>query len=275
MFLMLSAGLLHASQHAFVKAGTGRLALLAGMGVVSGGVSACALPFLSLPPAAVWPVLAVSVLLHAGYKVSLAEAYQHGDLSQAYPLSRGLVPIFAAVIAYLFLAQTPSPGQLVGIAVVSAGVLTLAAESARARLRGRLVLAAAGAGLTVAAYSVVDSYGVRLSGDWLSFTAWLIVLDSATFLVVAWLIRGRALRSDLRANIRPALITGVLGLGSFGVFLWALGRAPVGAVTALRETSVLFAAVIGMTFHHDARSAWRVGAVLTIGAGVFTVAAMR
>jgi drug/metabolite transporter (DMT)-like permease len=275
VLLMLLAGLLHASWHALVKSGTGRLASLAGMGLVSGSAAACTLPFLGPPPAAVWPVLALSVPLHAGYKVALARAYDHGDLSQAYPLARGLVPIFAALIAAAVLHEVPAPGQAAGIAIVSAGVLALALEAGRTRPSVRLLPAAAAAGFTVAAYSVVDGYGVRAAGDWSVFTAWLIVLDTAAFLLLARALRGPRLWPELGANRWPTLISGLFGLGSFGVFLWALGRAPVGAVAALRETSVLFAAAIGMGLHRDPFTAWRAGAVLTISAGVATVAALH
>ena len=270
--LMLVAALLHAGWHSLVKSGIDQTVTLAGMGIVASAAALAALPFVMLPPAAVWPVLAVSVALHVGYKLCLARAYAHGELGEAFPLARGMVPLFATAIALATLGQVPSPAQALGIGSVSAGLLIVMFE----RQRGpnwRLWSAAAGAGLAVALYSVLDAYGIRLFGTWLGFTAWLIIVDNITFLALARLQCGRSLWRDLIAAKARVLASGLLGLASFCVFLWALSRAPVGAVSALRETSTLFAMALGVLLHREALSAARFAGGLLMVVGVTAIAA--
>ena len=270
--LMLSAAILHASWHALVKSsGSDGLTLITGMGLVAAIMASCALPFVRIPASSVWFILAVSVILHSGYRLSLARAYVHGDLSQAYPLARGFVPLFATAMALLILGQKPSTGQLMGIGIISCGLILLAKEALIGLKRG-LLLAGAGVGITVACYSVVDAHGVRLSGDWASYTVWLIVLDSGAFFLVLSLIRGRRLWLELRGLGARTLVSGLLGVVSFAVFLWALSRSPVGAVSALRETSVLFATFFGMSIYGEQCSVPRVMAVAAIVGGIAAIA---
>lgn len=166
--LMLCAAALHASWHALVKSSDNQLTVLVGMSMVATVVAAIGLPFVALPPAAVWPMLGTSLLFHSRYRFCLAQAYAHGDLGAAYPLARGPVPLFATGAGVSALGQTLSLGQVLGVCIVSARVCWLGSEAIR-QLRGKLLLAAAGVGLMVTGYSVPDSYGVRLSANWLSF----------------------------------------------------------------------------------------------------------
>ena len=224
------------------------------------------------PPPAVWPVLATSVGLHVGYKLCLGSAYAHGDLGEAFPLARGMVPLFATTIAFAALGQVPKLGQSLGIGLVAAGILLVMLERLRAP-HWRLWSAAAGAGLAVAGYSVLDAYGVRVFGNWIAFTAWLIVIDNASFLTLTATRRGPALWGELLADKWRVLASGLLGLASFCVFLWALGRGPVGAVSALRETSMLFAILIGVLLHREPLTAARLAAAILMVLGVVAIAA--
>lgn len=270
--LMLLAAVLHASWHSLVKAGANQLLVLTGMCLVSAVAAILVLPFVALPAGPVWPVLVGSVLLHSAYRISLAQAYVHGDLSQAYPLARGLVPLFATGLAFVAMDQLPTPGQMLGIAVVSLGLIGLAGDSMRGGIGGRLLLAAAGAGLTVAGYSVVDAYGTRLAGDWASYTAWLIALDSGSFFLLCWMLQGGRFWPALNRERWRMLVSGLLGLGSFTVFLWALSRGPVGAVSSLRETSVLFATLIGIVLHGERRSLLRIASAAAVMIGIGAIA---
>jgi drug/metabolite transporter (DMT)-like permease len=255
--LMLLAGLLHASWHSLVKYSGDQNLILAGMGLVAAAVAACALPFLPIPSIQVCSVIVGSAFLHVGYKLALARSYALGDLGQAYPLARGFVPLFYTTIAFILLAQSPSLTQFLGIAFVSLGLMWLAA------------------GFTVAGYSVVDAYGTRINGNWASFTAWLIVVDSFTFSLLVYLMKGQQLWHDLWRHRIRALVSGVLGVISFSVFLWALSHSPVGAVSALRESSVLFATIIGMFFHGESTSLHKMAAAGLIVAGLITIATAR
>jgi drug/metabolite transporter (DMT)-like permease len=273
--LMLLAGLLHASWHSLVKYGDDQIIVLAGMGLVAAAAAACALPFLPVPALAVWPVIAGSVVLHVGYKLALARSYAFGDLGQAYPMARGFVPLFSTAIAFGLLAQAPSPIQVVGVALVSAGLIWLAAHSIRGGVDRRLFLAALVTGFTVAGYSVVDAYGTRLNGDWASFTAWLIVCDSLTFSMLIYSMKGQRLWIDLWRYRTRMLMSGALGLMSFSVFLWALSYSPVGPVSALRESSVLFATILGIAVYKERASVHKMAAAGLIVLGLVAVAMAR
>lgn len=273
--LMLCAGLLHASWHGLVKGGADQMVNLTGMGIVAGACAAAALPFVTPPPPVVWPVLAVSSCLHSGYKVFLARAYGRGDLVQAFPLARGAVPLFATGIAFVTLGQVPDIHQVAGIALVSGGILFLTFEFLRGPVNPHLLTAAAGAGLAVAGYSVIDAYGTRLHGDWAGFTAWLVLLDSTGFLVFSRIVRGPTLWTALHAMRGRILASGCLGVASFTVFLWALSRNPVGPVSAIRETSVLFAMLIGATVYREPVSLQRALGGMLVVAGIVTIAIWR
>jgi drug/metabolite transporter (DMT)-like permease len=273
--LMLLASLLHATWHSLVKYGGDQVLVLAGMGLVAAVVAACALPFLPFPSLAVWLVIAGSVTLHVGYKLALARSYAFGELGQAYPLARGFVPLFASAVAFVFLAQTPPAGRMFGIVLVSAGLIWLSTHSIRRGVDRRLLLAAMVAGLTVAGYSVVDAHGTRLSGNWASFTAWLVVADSMTFTLLIYWIKGQPLWRELWQQRGRMLVSGLLGITSFSIFLWALSRSQVGAVSALRESSVLFATMIGLVLYRESRSWQKLAAGGLIVAGLVVIAALR
>ena len=258
-----------------VKSGSNAIAALAGMGLVAASVSAIALPFLPIPSGPVWIVIVCALFLHAGYKLALARSYALGDLGQAFPLARGFAPLFATAIAFVLLGEIPTIGQLIGIAVVSAGVIWLAVDSIRGDIDRRIFLATLAAGLTVAGYSTLDAYGARLAGTWASFTAWLIVIDSGCFLLLAYIMQGQKLWDELWLYRGRTVMSGLLGFLSFSTFLWALSRSPVGGVSALRESSVLFATTIGMVFLGERCSAHRIGAAALIVIGLATIAVLR
>jgi drug/metabolite transporter (DMT)-like permease len=272
--LMLVAGLLHASWHAIVKRGTG-LPILAGMGVVSSVVALPFLLFVPLPPGSVWLILLLSVALHAAYKISLARAYASADFSKAYPLARGLVPLFAAALSYLWLNQLPGVGQSAGIVAIVCGAVGLVVDRVSFQLQVRSLLAALGASLMVAGYSVVDAWGAHSSVGWASFTAWLIVIDSVAFLLIARLIQGPTLWSECVRAKTETLIAGMLGVTAFAVFIWALSHNPVANVTAFRECSVLFGALIGMTLLKERFTLQKLCCVSLITAGLVLIAVLK
>ena len=242
------------------------------MGAVAGLWAVAALPFVAMPTSTVWLVLLLSVLLHNGYKLCLAGAYARGDFGQAFPLARGMVPLFATLIALVALGQVPSLGQCLGLVLVSAGLLLLAVDKLNGWGALALLLAAAAAGAAVAAYSTLDAYGTRLHGDWFGFTAWLVALDSLTFLVLGRALRGPGLWAELHAARGRVLVSGLLDCCRSCVFLWALSRHPVGVVTSVRETSVLFAMAIGIALHREPLSQRRILGAILIFAAIVVIA---
>ena len=268
---VLAAALLHASWHALVKSSGDRVVALAGMNLVSGAIALAFLPFVAVPTAGAALVIGVSIVLHGGYKLALAELYSRADLSQGYPLARGLTPIAAAALGLIFLGEVPSAWRLAGILAISAGIAGLLFERGARPQSAHSFAAAAVVGVTVAAYSVLDAYGVRINGDWLSFTAWLVACDSVAFVSYALFTRPAAAASAWRAEPARTLISGLLGTASFGVFMWALGRAQVGPVTALRETSIVFAALIGAYFLNEKAGVARYASAALVLAGTVAI----
>ena len=272
--LMLIAGLFHAGWHAIVKT-VSSLSVLAGMGLVSAVLAFPFLFFVTAPATEIWLVLLLSLFLHAAYKVNLALAYESGKLSTAYPLARGLVPLFATGLSYLLLQQLPKPMQLVGIVVIVCGSIGLSIEPKNSGFHLRTLLAAAAASVMVAGYSVVDAWGTRSASGWSSFTAWLIVLDSMSFLAVARAIRGPLIWADIRGAIATTVVAGAFGVSSFAVLLWALSRNPVASVVAFRECSVLFAVLIGVLLLKEHISFKNTLSVSLVAIGLIAIATFR
>lgn len=272
---VLAAALLHASWHALVKSSGDGVIALAGMNLVSGSVAIALLPFVSLPTPRAALVIAFSVLLHVGYKIALAKLYARAELTQGYPLARGFTPVFATVLAFALLDESPTAATLAGVLAVSLGIFGLMIEARVQPLSASSFGAAVAVGMAVAAYSVVDAYGVRINNDWLGFTVWLVALDCAAFLAYAFAARGRRLFGAWRSEPGRVLISGLLGVVAFSVFMWALGRAQVGAVAALRESSIVFAAVLGALFLRESIRPARVIATLLVMSGAAAIPLFR
>lgn len=271
---MLLAGLLHATWHAIVKTGSG-LSILAGMGLVSSIVALPVLLFVPAPSSSTWPIIVTSLVLHAGYKASLATAYGSAEFGRAYPVARGVVPLFATLFAFAGLHQLPGPGQFIGILVIVLGVLGLARDRLHGSIDRRALMAAICAAAMVAGYSVVDAWGTRQPEGWASFTAWIVVLDSVVFFIVAALYRGPGIVADLRHAKLAVLVAGALGLTSFAVFLWALSRNEIANVVAFRESGVLFATLLGVVVLREPATARRLVCATLIAIGLTTIAVLR
>lgn len=269
---LLGAALLHASWHALIKNSGDQLIGLAGMNMFSTSVALAVLPFVSVPEGRVWMILALSVVLHNGYKLGLARLYRHGELSQAYPLARGFCPILVTVIAFFVLGESPTVYQLCGIFLISSGILAMRFDEQNLRPGVSLLFTAFLTGLMVAGYTVLDAYGARISGDWLSFLVWLMFLDGLAFVALISLLRGNTLWTTVCREWRLSLMSGFLGVTAFSVFLWALSRGLTGGVSALRETSVLFASLIGILIYKERYSLRKLIGILCITAGIITFA---
>jgi drug/metabolite transporter (DMT)-like permease len=272
---VLAAALLHANWHALVKSSGDQVVALAGMNLVSGTTALLFLPFVTAPSAEAFAVIATSVVLHGGYKVALARLYRGTALSVAYPLARGITPVIATIFGAVLLEQSPGQGAQLGTLLVSVGVCALIFDRSGAPIAVAALVSACWVGLAVASYSALDAYGIRITGDWLGFTAWLIVCDSAAFIAYAIATRGRKAFALWRQKYGQTLISGFLGTASFGVFMWALGRAPVGPVSALRETTIIFAALIGMVFLRERVTLLRIAAAVIVLLGAATIALSR
>ena len=271
---VLGAGFLHASWNALLKSSPGGDALLETATLVAGS-SLCGLaivPFVPVPAAAAWPYMAGSAVIHFGYYVTLAQAYRIGDLSFAYPLMRGTAPLIVTLLGAAFLRELPTVPMALGIVLISLGILSIAfvgrgAGSPRAHPPSAAYWAFGNA-LIIATYTLVDGAGARASGNAASYVSWLLFLEGLPF--VFWVVarRGPAAARYLRAGARRGIVGGACSLASYGIVLWAMTRAPVAAVAALRETSVLFAALIGSLWLKEGFGLPRLAGALSVVLGI-------
>lgn len=266
--LVLLAAALHASWNALVKVGGDPFVRLAAINLVSG---LCALPllFLVAPPAmASWPFLGGSVAIHLCYNLTLAYGYRLGDLSHVYPIARGIAPPLVALGAWLAAGESPGPLGIIAILVISGAIASLAFTE-RWRL-GPLapVWLALATGVSIAGYTICDGLGGRAAGDVLGYIAWLFVLDAVPFGLVVVLWRRQDLADQLRASWRAPVLGGVLSLGAYGLVIWAMSLAPMASVSALRETSVIMAALIGTRLLREPFGRRRVIAASVVALGV-------
>lgn len=269
--LVLLSALMHAGWNYLVKASADRLLDTVGLAVAASLVSACLLPFVPLPAAASWPWMGLTLFVHVGYFLTLIETYRHADLSVAYPLMRGTAPLLVALAAPL-LGETLGPGLLAGVILIGAGITLPVWLGIR-----RAAVARAGIGYAfanaciIAIYTLSDGIGVRLSGSAAAYTLWLFFLNAWGLLAIAWWQRGSGVLTHFRRRWAPALAGSVLSLGSYGIVLWAMTVASIPAVAALRETSVIFAALLGAILLKERMGRWRTGGAMLVAMGAASI----
>lgn len=241
LLIVLFAALLHASWNAIVKSGNNKLLEAAMVATGAGLVAAFILPFLPLPATASWPWLVASVVIHQLYFVMVAAAYHAGDMGHTYPLMRGSAPLIVALASAPLLGETLTVTSWVGIGLICGGILLLAVHG---KADHRATLIALGNALVIALYTLIDGTGVRLSGHAASYVLWLHLLTGIPLLIWLWLRNAAVLKTHVQTRGLLMLAGGICTVGSYGLALWAMTQAPLAAVAALRETSVLFAVVI-------------------------------
>lgn len=245
--LILASAMLHAIVNALVKISDDGLLTRGCMNAVAFLV---ALPFIAVvppPDASLWMILIAAMLVHGMYPFFLAGAYRHSDLSVAFPVARGITPLGVALLAWLALDSTLSPGKLVGICVLSAGIAAFALDRIRmsnpAHRKG-FALAVCTGGI-IAVYTLLDGIGLKTAQDPNTYIVWLFVLDGLFVSSIVTLARRDTVLPFLRKNWRKGLLGGLLGVLTYGMALYALSLGSLVEIAALRETSVVFAALIG------------------------------
>ncbi len=267
--LVLFAGLLHATWNALLKR-PGSDPLLDTALVTAGTwiVAAAALPLVPPPARASWPYIALSAAIHFGYYVALARAYHHGDLGYAYPLMRGTAPLLVAGVGAVWLRELPTPNMAAGIALISGGIVGIALLRTGGRPKRPALLWALANAVIIAAYTVVDGAGARASGNAASYVLWLLFVESLPFVAAVIVRRRRRFVTHARRFWARGILGGLCSAGAYGIVLWAMTRAPIGAVAALRETSVIFAALIGAVALKESFGTHRVLGAILVVAGI-------
>jgi drug/metabolite transporter (DMT)-like permease len=273
---VLLAALLHASWNAMIKGGSD---VLLDTATIVTGAGLVALPFLfvvPLPAPASWPYIFGSILTHLAYYFLMVNAYRTGELSLVYPLMRGVAPLITALLGLIWLRELPAPIGWLGMLMISIGVIALALRPAgNAPVlagHGRAVSFALCNAAVIAVYTIIDGTGARLAGDPWAYIVWLFVLDAIPFSIYMLLTRKRQFAAALVERRWHGLIGGALSAAAYAISVWAMTKAPVALVASLRETSVLFATLIGARLLREKLTARRWAGV---GAVVIGVVALK
>lgn len=269
ILLVLFAALLHASWNALLRSGADRLWSMTVMCLAVAGASIIVAPFLEAPAPASWFYAVLSAVLHVGYNLFLVRSYKVGDLGQTYPISRGSSPVMITLGAAVFAGETVGATALLGIALVSIGIISLAFKKRRFAVPS--LPYALGTGCFIAAYSVTDGIGVRLSGAPMAYTVWMCALWGALMPALYIGLRGANSLFSRRPGFTTAFVGGLVSLLAYGIVIYAMSAAPMGAVSALRETSVLFAALIGYFFLGESLTARKLLACVVIATGTIII----
>lgn len=265
---VLFAALLHASWNAIIKTGADKVQGMLVLTLSHAAVGGVLAMFVPLPPVAAWGWLAGSVLIHAAYQSFLAFAYSHGNLSRVYPISRGSAPIFVLLYGFFFLPDVIRSAEYLGITLLGTGIIVMARGVFTSGESRRLLPFAFGAALATAGYTVTDGVGARVAGDATSYIAWLFLLSAPVFVPVCLILRGPSVLRISPAIWRSGAIGGVLSVVAYWIAVWGMTQAPIALVAALRETSVLFAVLIGILFFGEKGDFGKLLAALLIVSGI-------
>jgi drug/metabolite transporter (DMT)-like permease len=267
--LVLLAALLHAAWNAMLSVGKDRMGAMALISLGHWLPAAAALPFLGWVEPGAWPWLALSTALHVGYRLFLVKAYEAGDMSQVYPLARGSAPLLTAAVGIGLIGESLSPVALAGVAFTGLGivVMSLKGGAALGRIGGAALGFAALTAVFICGYTLADGLGARASGNALAYAALLFVLDTPFTVAAARLMRGPGIWEGMRHYWLQGLAGGALSLLAYTIVIWAMTQAPIPAVAALRETSVLFGALIAAVILKERVTGPRLAAAALIVAG--------
>ena len=271
---LLVAAACHAGWNALVKLDVEPIVAISLISVVTALLVAPLVPFVAGPAPGSWPFLAASLALHLGYYVALAEAYRAGDLGQVYPIARGSAPLITTLAAWLVAGERLSATAVAGILLLAAAILALALARGvgPGRMHPRALAFSLATAAAIAAYTVVDGIGARRAGPAEAYIVWLFLLDGV-MMAAFCLWHGAAASAAVRRAPLKILAGGGMALASYAITIWAMTLAPIAMVAAVRETSVLFAALLGIALLGEPVRAARLLAVAAAFCGVLLIRA--
>ena len=287
VLLVLSAAFMHASWNALLRGGADRAQSMLIMNVTIGVIGLAMIAFAGLPSAACAGYVVASGLIHQVYNALLVRMYRSGDLGETYPVARGSSPALVSLGGSLFAGEWMNPIGAAGIGLVCTGIFMLAAARARSAkpstglapdsalekavgLHAMNLPAALATGASIAAYTVVDGIGVRASGNWVAYTGGMFAFFLA--MPLWYLARGRrAIFAIPLVEVGKAASGGAISLLAYAAIIWAMQTSPMGVVSALRETSVVFATLLGAAFLGERLTALRIAACCIIALGAACV----
>lgn len=268
-FAVLAAAAMHAGWNAVIKIRLDRFASISLMTLATAVVSLPVLPFVAFPSAETWSWIGASLVFHTGYKYFLTRAYDSGDLAQAYPLARGSAPLLTTIGAILLFREMPEAVAIGGIVLLSAGTFLMSLRGGSIEgLRSRAVTYALVTSLFITGYTLTDGMGARSADTALSYAAWLYIGDGIWSSIFCILLRGPGIVRVVLPEWKSALGAGFLSAAAYAIAMWAMTKAPIAVVAALRETSILFAMMLSVLMIGETLTRWRVAAALLIVGGV-------
>ena len=268
---VLVAAAMHASWNALLKVRGDRFVAVLLMSFGMGVVALPLLPFMTIPQGTTWMWVAMSICLQTGYKYFLTRAYATGDFAVAYPLARGTAPLLTILGTAILLGEAPGPLAIMGIVLLCAGVIMMSLRSRGTGLGGRSVVFALITSGFIAGYTLTDGIGARSAIDGVSYIVWLFVVDGVVSLLLCLLVRGSRTFPTMRDEWKIVLGGGLLSATAYGVSIWAMTKAPIAAVAALRETSILFAMLLSIFVLGEVIGRRQIAAALIIVAGVLAL----
>lgn len=246
---VIGAALLHASWNALVKGGADKTLSLGAVIIGHMPLAILALPFVPAPAAESLPYLFCGIGLHFGYQIFLLRSYQTGDLTQVYPIARGSAPLIVAFISVAVLGVHLEAMELLSIAIIGIGIISLALVRKSDGLRNpRAATFALITGVFIAGYSLVDGQGARVSGSSVGFFAWLAIANGFLMMLFLALRHPKTLKAIPKQGKFLVFVGGGASFIAYALVTWAFTLAPIALVTALRETSIIFALLIGVFF---------------------------
>lgn len=267
-FSVLGAAVLHASWNAMVKTGEDKMSSMFALTLGQGAIGLALVPFFPFPAWDVWPWLIASGLIHMFYQLFLGFAYERGDLSRVYPIARGAAPMFVMVITLIIGFEAISRTELLGVIVLGIGIALMASGAFFNGEDRKLVPFALGSALATAGYTLTDGLGARVMGDPIAYVAWLLLMSAVFYSPAVIALRGWGTVPRGAKVLKVGFLAGVVSFVAYAIVVWAMTLAPIALVAALRETSILFAVLIGWIVFSDRMDALKWSAALLIVIGV-------
>lgn len=264
--LVLLAAAMHALWNALVKGDGDKTVARAAVLFVGAVFGSILVVTRAMPAREAWPWLLGSALTHGAYYACLLGMYRSGDLGHVYPIARGSAPLLVALGAAVFVSEPLRHLELGGAVLVSLGIASLALGGAGPNKSA--VAWALATAVTIAVYTVLDGTGARKSGDALGYAGWSFVVQLPGIAVLALVAGRERVRAFVRTTWKRAIGGGALSFGAWAIVLWAMTHVPIGHVAALRETSVIFAAIIGARLLHEPFGGRRVVAAVVVTVGI-------
>jgi drug/metabolite transporter (DMT)-like permease len=265
---VLGAALLHATWNAAVKTGTNKQSSMLILTVWQGIMGLLVVVWRPFPALDVWPWLVASGVVHMFYQMFLAYAYEQGDLSRVYPLARGSAPMMVLIFSLFFLPDPVGIMEYLGVTVLGLGIVLMAWGALTSGESRALIPYALGAACATASYTVIDGMGARIGGDAVTYVGWLLLMSAFFYVPAILTLKGRDVLRAPRHDWQLGVFTGAASLAAYAIAVWAMTQAPIALVAALRETSILFAVLIGWLFFGDKMNAGKAVAAALIVTGV-------